>query len=492
MLDIPAAVAARLNVGVAVCDLNARLSSANAAFVHMLRDDAWAGKTLFDYCFGDDALALAARLAELRAGAAESAPLALRLDGAADAEPVFIDARLIAWPDDPGLVAISAENVTAHRRREEALRRSEARLRAIVDDAVDAIVTCDVRGAILSANPATRRLFGYDRDLAGERVNILMPSGDAGRHDGYIDHYLVTGERRKLGIGRELTGRKSDGTLFPVWISLSEIRLPGFHVFVAMLHDLTAMKAAEKALIEARDAALLANRAKNALLANVSHELRTPLNGIIGFADILVGQLGDADSGLASFAVEIKRAGELLLANVSEILEIASIEASAAPLEETLVDFRDVAVSAVRLVAKRAQEGKLNIDVDLSGDLPLLRADPLAIKQALLHLLSNAVKFTAEGGTIGLSACIDPQDGDMAVEVWDEGCGIPADRMEAVFSPFVQEDDTLSRPHEGVGLGLTLARALTERHGGRIAMQSQENVGTTVTLRLPKSRFFKA
>ena len=404
-----------------------------------------------------------------------------------------IEARPALWRDDAGTPTAffaSVEDMSLHYEREEALKRSEARLRAIVDSAVDAIVTCNTEGTILSANPATARLFGYDRDLAGENVAVLMPSREAGQHDSYIRRYLVTGERRKLGIGRELMGRRADGSLFPVWVALSEIRLPGFHVFLAMLHDLSAVKAAEKALIEARDAALLANRAKTSFLSNVSHELRTPLNGIIGFADVMLGQMnGDsANAACIGYVGEIKRAGELLLANISDILEIASIEAGASQMEETLLDFRDVAVGAIRLISKRAQEARLTVEVDLREEIPPLRADPLALKQVLLHLLSNAVKFTPEGGAIGLSARIEPGDGWLAVDVSDTGRGIPMDRMEAVFQPFVQGDDTLSRQHEGVGLGLSLARALVERHGGRVSIQSQENVGTTVCLRLPRER----
>ncbi|MBV5336285.1 ATPase, partial [bacterium] len=157
-----------------------------------------------------------------------------------------------------------------------------------------------------------------------------------------------------------------------------------------------------------------ANRAKPSLLSNISHELRTPLNGVIGFADVILNQmLGDiGNSNYLTYAAEIKRSGELLLANISDILEIASIEAGASPLEEMPVDFRDVAVAVIRLITKRAQEAGLSIEVDFRREIPPLRADPRALKQVLLHLLSNAVKFTPEGGVVGIFDASPPADFD--------------------------------------------------------------------------------
>lgn len=492
LADLSAAVVSRLKVGVAVCDLDGRLTAANPAFHRLAGREVAVGGWFADLFSAEDAAVVRDRFAALLRGEEDEQPLELRLR-VGEGALAHVEVRPALWRDDGGAPTAffaSVEDMTAHYEREEALKRSEARWRAIFDSAVDAIVTCDANGIILSANPATARLFGYDSELVGENVAVLMPPRDATLHGSYIRRYLDTGERRKLGIGRELLGRRADGSQFPIWVSLSEIRSAGSRIFLAMLHDLSAVKAAEKALIEARDAALLANRAKTSFLSNVSHELRTPLNGIIGFADVMLGQMGgdSASSGCVAYVGEIKRAGELLLANITDILEIASIEAGAAQIEETLLDFRDVAVSAIRLISKRAQEARLTVEVDLRQEIPPLRADPAALKQVLLHLLSNAVKFTPEDGAIGLSARVEPGDGGLVVEVSDTGCGIPATRMEAVFQPFVQGDDTLSRQHEGVGLGLSLARALVERHGGRVTIQSQENVGTTVSLRLPRER----
>ncbi|HEY0833497.1 MAG TPA: PAS domain S-box protein [Azospirillum sp.] len=379
---------------------------------------------------------------------------------------------------------------TALKRREAELQMSEARFRAIVESAVEAILTTDTRGTIIAANPAAERVFGFTQtELTGRHIHALMPPDEAKRHADYMRRYLGTGEKTVIGRGREVTAQRKDGTIFPAWLSLAEIDLPGFHVFVGMIGDITPMKQAERALVEAKEAAELANRAKTAFLSNMSHELRTPLNGILGFAEVIHQQmLGSLENPMyLNYVAEIKRSGELLLANINDLLEMATIEAGRVDLDVTLVDFRDIVVSCLRLVAKRAERAKLRVEAD-AEELPPLMADPHALKQVLLHLLSNAIKFTPEGGRIGVSARVDTA-GALVVEVFDTGVGIPADRLETVFQPFVQGDASLHRRFDGIGLGLSIAKSLVEQHGGRLEIRSTEGAGTAVMLRLPPERF---
>jgi len=372
---------------------------------------------------------------------------------------------------------------------EEALRRSEAQNRAIVEQAVDAILTADATGTILSANRAAERLLGYaPNELVGRPIDILMPAGTT--HGGYLGRYLSTQTPHVVGIGREVTARRRDGAEIPVWLTLSDVDLPGFRIFVAMLRDISAAKEAERALVAAKTAIELADRAKTVFLSNMSYELRTPLNGILGFADLLrrrmEGQPGDP---LALTCIEeIRQSGELLLANVNDLLEIATIEAGRNELEETLVDVAELVVSCLRLIAKRAERGRLTVALTPPGELPPLTADPRALKQSLLHLLSNAVKFTPEGGRIGIATGLD-EGGDLLIEVRDTGCGITDEQMETVFQPFVQGEEGLTRSYEGIGLGLSLAKSMVEQHGGSLAIRSQAGTGTVVTVRLPKTRF---
>ncbi len=375
---------------------------------------------------------------------------------------------------------------------EEALRRSEAQNRAIVEQAVDAILTADVTGTILSANRAAEHLLGYTPNaLIGQPIDILMPGGAS--HGAYLGRYLATLTPHVVGIGREVTARRRDGVEIPVWLTLSDVNLPGYRVFVAMLRDIASTKETERALVAAKTAIELADRAKTAFLANMSHELRTPLNGVLGFADLLRQRLEgkNADPLALGCVEEIRQSGELLLANINDLLEIATIEAGRAELEDTLVDVAELIVSCLRLIAKQAERGRLTVALTPPGDLPALTADPRALKQALLHLLSNAIKFTPQGGVIGVTAGLEESDdpaGDLLIEVRDTGCGIDAEQMERVFQPFVQGEAGLTRHHDGIGLGLTIAKSLIEQHGGALAIRSQIGAGTVVTVRLPKAR----
>ena len=483
------------SVGIVVAGLDGAILAANAAFAASLGHSpaALTGQPLSAITHPDDWVWERERFDRVARGEARPSAFEkrfLRADGTvmrAAMHPMALHGP------DGRLLALSAviEDVTSASAAKEELQRSEARNRAIVEQAVEAILTVNARGVVLASNKAAERLLGYRPDeLAGRHIVTLMPPDEAARHGAYMRRYRETGERHVIGVGREIVARRRDGTDFPAWLSLSEIDLPGFHVFVAMLRDLGESKAAERALIEAKEAAELANRAKTAFLANMSHELRTPLNGILGFADVIHQQmLGGLENPMyVSYAAEIKRSGELLLANINDILEMATIEAGRVDLEDALCDFRDVVVTCLRLVAKRAERGKLRVEADIGVELPPLLADPRALKQVLLHLLSNAIKFTPEGGRVGVSARVDAE-GALVAEVFDTGVGIPEDRLETVFQPFVQGESTLARRFEGIGLGLSIAKSLVEQHGGRLEIRARDGGGTRVIIHLPKDRF---
>ncbi|WP_448192126.1 PAS domain S-box protein [Azospirillum sp. sgz301742] len=487
------------SMGMAVVDPSSGLlRSVNLAFASMLghAPDDLAGQPLAGLLPAGDVEALTALAAE----ATEPTPFErglLHKDGTV--VQALVRPSLVRDADGRvNAIMALVEDVTARRaaedglkRSEEALALSEARNRAIVETAVEAILTVDTRGTIIGANPASEPMFGFTQDeLIGKHIHVLMPRNEADRHAAYMYRYLTTREKRVIGLGREVTAQRRDGSTFAAWLSLNEIDRPGFHVFVAMIRDITGLKQAELALVEAKEAAELANRAKTAFLSNMSHELRTPLNGILGFAEVIQQQmLGSLENpGYLTYVAEIKRSGELLLANINDLLEMATIEAGAVDLNETLVDFRDVVVACLRLIGKRAERAKLNVQADIEVELPPLLADPQALKQVLLHLLSNAVKFTPEGGRIGVSARVDT-DGALVAEVFDSGIGIPTDRLETVFQPFVQGEAALARRYEGIGLGLSIAKSLVEQHGGKLEIRSMEGIGTTVLIHLPKERF---
>jgi two-component system cell cycle sensor histidine kinase PleC len=241
-----------------------------------------------------------------------------------------------------------------------------------------------------------------------------------------------------------------------------------------------AAQLAEEAMVQAQTA----DRAKTNFLANVTHELRTPLNAIIGFSEII--ESGGAIGDHATYGKYIHEAGTRLLTMVNDVLTLARIEAGKVELDEQVVTLGEVIGASIRAVSAEAAAKSVTI-IDDGGTDALVRLDPNRMKQVFVHLLSNAVKFNRESGTIRVSAALDRPDA-LTIRVSDTGCGIPPDHLSRVFEPFSQVEDHLTRENEGVGLGLPLARAMMRMHGGDLALTSQIGVGTTVEASLPAQR----
>ncbi len=253
--------------------------------------------------------------------------------------------------------------------------------------------------------------------------------------------------------------------------------------------EVAQRRQAEAALRRARDEAELANRSKTEFLANMSHELRTPLNAIIGFSEImrdeLLGALGD--KRYRQYALDIHSSGAHLLEIINDILDLSKIEAGKHELIEETVELASVVKGCFLLLGERAQSGDVALIQRLPEDLPAMRADPRKIKQILLNLLANSVKFTPAGGSVTVTAAREP-DGSISFSVVDTGIGIDPEHIERVLAPFGQVDSGLGRKYEGTGLGLPLARAFAELHGGGLELASHPGEGTRVTVRLPKTR----
>jgi signal transduction histidine kinase len=251
---------------------------------------------------------------------------------------------------------------------------------------------------------------------------------------------------------------------------------------------LRALERAKQAAEEARAAAEAANRAKTDFLASVSHELRTPLNAILGFSELLgfqmLGPLGHARYG--EYAADIHRSGRHLLELVNDILDLSKVIAGKAELRESEFPVRALIADCVALLGDIATS-HVALELDIAPDLPLLHADFRMIKQILLNLLSNAAKFTPGGGRIQVAAAWVKGDG-LVISVSDTGIGMSPADIEKALLPFGQIDSRIARRHEGAGLGLPIARAHAELHGGRLIVESAAGQGTKVTLALPESR----
>lgn len=257
---------------------------------------------------------------------------------------------------------------------------------------------------------------------------------------------------------------------------------------LCVFHDITTHKEAEAALARARSSAEAANRAKTEFLAAMSHELRTPLNAVIGFSEIIAGQiLGPVDERYAAYANDIHASGQHLLALINDVLDVAAIEVGRIVLRESAVDVMSVIDATVGMLRERAERAAVAMTLMPSPDLPLLTADERRIKQILVNLLSNAIKFTPAGGKVEVSATLS-QDGEIVIKVADTGIGIAPEDIPRALAPFEQVDSSLSRRYEGSGLGLPLTKGLADLHGAEMELDSEPGKGTVVTIRFPRNR----
>jgi signal transduction histidine kinase len=243
----------------------------------------------------------------------------------------------------------------------------------------------------------------------------------------------------------------------------------------------------EQHLRVAKEGAEAANRTKSEFLANMSHELRTPLNAVIGFSEMIkVEMFGPVTERYRGYADDIYNSGTHLLGLINEILDLSKLEAGQFELHEEEIDLAGTVEASLNLVEAQAQKSKIQVSTALDPKVCMIRADDRRMRQILINLLSNAVKFTPEGGKVQVSSLLK-NDG-LAIQVSDTGIGIAAEDMAKVMTSFGQVESRVSRKYEGSGLGLPLAKHLVELHGGTLTIQSQVDVGTTVTVMLPSNR----
>ena len=257
---------------------------------------------------------------------------------------------------------------------------------------------------------------------------------------------------------------------------------------VGLMRVATANVRRSNEILRLSEAQLLdASKAKSDFLARMSHELRTPLNAIIGFSDIMRDALvGPIDARYRDYANDINAAGRHLQRIINDILDISKIEGGGLELQEEMVAIEEVVEECRRIVAAMADIAKVSLAIDLPGFLPPIRADHLRLRQILLNLLSNAVKFTPPGGRVTVTAAVDLAG--VAISVEDTGIGMKTEDIAIALTPFRQIEGAMSRRFDGTGLGLPLAKALIERHGGALEIKSAPGVGTAIRIRLPQER----
>ncbi|MDH4301208.1 MAG: PAS domain S-box protein [Nitrospira sp.] len=391
------------------------------------------------------------------------------------------------------------------RKQAEAMRREqEARLRAIVDHAVDGIITIDERGTIASFNPAAERLFGYHaNEVIEQNVKILMPEPYRSEHDGYLANYHRTGQAKVIGTGSEVVGRHKDGSVFPLELAISEMRLGDRRFYTGLLRDITERKAAEskleqaardmearnQELREAHKKSLAATKAKSEFLASMSHEIRTPMNAIVAMADLL--HETPLSKEQQEYVGRFSRAATSLLDLINDILDISKIEAGQLGLESLTFDIHDLIDKIGEMMAIRAHAKQLEIATFVHPDVPTwVSGDPTRLRQVLVNLVGNAIKFTERGEVVLRVEPNQPDPGTLRCLISDTGIGIPADKVESIFESFTQVDSSTTRKYGGTGLGLSISKRLVELMGGHIEVDSTEGLGSTFSFVVPLPKAF--
>jgi PAS domain S-box-containing protein len=349
---------------------------------------------------------------------------------------------------------------------EQRLRSSEARWRAVVESAVDGIVVIDQRGLVESFNPAAERLFGYrEAEVLGRNVSMLMPSPYHDEHDGYLRDYLETGRAKIIGIGREVTGRRLDGTTFPLHLSVAEMIVEGEKKFTGIVHDLSARVRIEEQLREQTALARLGEMA-----AVIAHEVKNPLAGIRGAIQVIGGRLPAGSKDQAVTKEIVNR-----IDGLNELINDLLVFARPPQPRPAPVDIAPLVTTMADLLSE--DPSLKDVAVRIEGSAPPIVADSELLKIVFQNVMVNGAHAMKGHGTIRVR--LEPVDRACRIRFEDTGPGIPAEIREKIFTPFFT---TKSR---GTGLGLPTAKRLVEAHRGTIRVDCPPQGGTTVTIDLP-------
>ena len=377
-------------------------------------------------------------------------------------------------------------DLTERERSERELKEAVARLRAVVETAVDGVILIDARGTVLMFNPACEKLFGYAADeVTGHNVKVLMPEPFHSEHDGYLANYHRTGDRKIIGIGREVSGRRKDGTTFPMDLSVGEARQENESIFVGIIHDLTYRKRTEEQLIQAQKMETVGQ-----LSGGIAHDFNNLLTVILGNAEILIDRF-KARPDLKEFANSIVSAGERGAELTQRLLAFSRRQT----LQPIVIDCNQL-VDGMRQLLRRTLREDIEVRVSLDPTMGPAFADPAQLESAILNLALNAQDAMAGGGSLLLSTAGATLDQSytadhpevrpgsyVMISVTDDGHGMPQEVIARAFEPFFTTKDV----GKGSGLGLSMVYGFVKQSNGHVAIYSEIGLGTTVRLYLPAS-----
>jgi PAS domain S-box-containing protein len=372
----------------------------------------------------------------------------------------------------------TVHDITQRKGAERALHESEARMRAIVDTAVDAIVTIDHRGYIERFNPAAERLFGYqEKEVEGKNVSMLMPSPYREMHDGYLERYLTTGEKRIIGIGREVVGMRRDGSVFPMELAVAEMRIDERRMFTGVVRDITERKRAEAENAQLMQEIRSANEELTSFAYVVSHDLKAPLRAIGSLADWLSTDYADKfdDEGKEHMRLLMSRVHRMggLIDGILQYSRVGRIKEGVVE-----VDLNNIVREVIDMLAPPE-----HIKVDIQGTLPTIKTERTRIQQVFQNLVSNAIKYMDKPLGEVIISCAD--DGNFwRFSVSDNGPGIEKRHFERIFLLF----QTLAPRDrvESTGVGLALVKKIVEMYGGQVTVESTPGSGSTFSFTMRK------
>jgi two-component system sensor kinase FixL len=358
----------------------------------------------------------------------------------------------------------------------------KARFDALIAAAVDGIMVIDAGGIVQEYSPACERLFGYvAAEVVGRNIKMLMPSPYHEQHDGYLSNYRATAQKRIIGIGREVIGRRKDNTTFPMYLSVGEGRLGNESIFVGIVHDMTTQQSSERRLRELQAELLHVSRLSEIgqMASALAHELNQPLTAIVNYTkagQALLEEAGSAETtaardAMGSVADQAVRAGEIIR-RIREFVSRGDTEKSEEQIGTIIDDTLTLASVANRL-------GGIKIRRNVAAGTKVL-VDKIQIQQVLLNLVRNAAEAMEDQTDAELSVTAISTPDFVEVKVCDNGPGLASEVSERLFEPFV------STKEKGMGVGLSICRAIVESHGGRLWASSNEGRGVTFSLTLAK------
>ncbi len=400
-----------------------------------------------------------------------------------------------------GLVLILHSRNTRNQKK---ILENEHQLSAFLESAFDPIIHIDIEGTIQSVNSAVQKEFGYSPDeLLGENVKILMPNPYRREHDQYLKTYMATGKRNILNMVREVPAKRKNGTIFPMELSVSESVVNGTKSFLGIIRNISERKDAEKELQHAyakleerikerteelwysKNLAEKNNQAKSEFLSRMSHELRTPMNAILGFAQLMQESTKDPlPQAHQNRTRQILKAGNHLLELINEVLDLATIEAGKITVSLEPVCINDLVEEVITVIRPLSQNFQITlIDQISTDDRNYVLADKTRLKQVLLNLISNGIKYNRKAGSVTLSANFE-EDSKLRINITDTGMGIAQDKLTQLFDPF-NRLGVEGGEIEGTGIGMTISKKLIEVMNGSIGVTSTVGQGSTFYISLP-------